>query len=138
MKPLCHRPRRATRRAARRPAEAVAPGIDRALLRDDLQAIRDTDLLFCYGEYEVYFASPEHIPHLMHEIGRLREITFREIGEGTKNDIDTDRYDRYYRQLFHLGRCGGTARRRPSPGLEATKSWSNTASRASTPIRCFA
>ena len=100
MKPLYHRPRRATRRAARRPAEAVAPGIDRALLRDDLQAIRDTDLLFCYGEYEVYFASPEHIPHLMHEIGRLREITFREIGEGTKNDIDTDRYDRYYRQLF--------------------------------------
>mgnify|MGYP002576295435 FL=1 len=91
MKPLYHRPRRATRRAARRPAEAVAPGIDRALLRDDLQAIRDTDLLFCYGEYEVYFASPEHIPHLMHEIGRLREITFREIGEGTKNDIDTDR-----------------------------------------------
>ena len=78
----------------------MAPGIDRALLRDDLQAIRDTDLLFCYGEYEVYFASPEHIPHLMHEIGRLREITFREIGEGTKNDIDTDRYDRYYRQLF--------------------------------------
>lgn len=49
MKPLYHRPRRATRRAARRPAEAVAPGIDRALLRDDLQAIRDTDLLFCYG-----------------------------------------------------------------------------------------
>lgn len=46
----------------------MAPGIDRALLRDDLQAIRDTDLLFCYGEYEVYFASPEHIPHLMHEI----------------------------------------------------------------------
>ncbi len=33
-------------------------------------------------------------------MGRLREITFREMGEGTKNDIDTDRYDRYYRQLF--------------------------------------
>lgn len=37
---------------------------------------------------------------MMIEIGRLREITFREIGEGTKQHIDTDRFDRYYHQLF--------------------------------------
>lgn len=36
----------------------------------------------------------------MIEIGSLRERTFREIGEGTKNAIDTDRFDSYYYQLF--------------------------------------
>lgn len=34
------------------------------------------------------------------EIGRLREITFREVGEGTNMEIDTDKYDQYYKQLF--------------------------------------
>ena len=37
---------------------------------------------------------------MMLMIATLRERTFREIGEGTKNEIDTDRFDRYYRQLF--------------------------------------
>jgi hypothetical protein len=34
--------------------------------------------------YEVFFAEANKIPNLLHEIGRLREITFREVGEGTK------------------------------------------------------
>jgi putative hemolysin len=36
----------------------------------------------------------------MREIGRLREITFRAIGEGSMKDCDVDEYDTYYRQLF--------------------------------------
>jgi hypothetical protein len=31
----------------------------------------------------VFFAEANKIPNLLHEIGRLREITFREVGEGT-------------------------------------------------------
>ncbi len=36
----------------------------------------------------------------MHEIGRLREITFRQVGEGTGKKSDLDRYDRDYRHLI--------------------------------------
>jgi len=50
--------------------------------------------------YEVFFADPKEIPNLLHEIGRLREITFREVGEGTNKPIDLDKYDRYYHHLI--------------------------------------
>lgn len=36
---------------------------------------------------------------LMLEIGRLRELTFRAVGEGTGQRRDIDRYDRHYRHL---------------------------------------
>ncbi|HDY85731.1 hypothetical protein LCGC14_0800070 [marine sediment metagenome] len=37
---------------------------------------------------------------VMHEIGRLREVTFRQVGEGTGKKTDLDRYDRDYRHLI--------------------------------------
>jgi putative hemolysin len=43
---------------------------------------------------------PTVIPNILKEIGRLREITFREVGEGTNKTIDLDRYDIYYNHLF--------------------------------------
>jgi hypothetical protein len=36
---------------------------------------------------------------LLREIGRLREYTFRAVGEGTGQPIDLDRYDRHYRHI---------------------------------------
>ncbi len=36
----------------------------------------------------------------MNEIGRQREITFREVGEGTNNKLDVDEFDLYYKHLF--------------------------------------
>jgi hypothetical protein len=50
--------------------------------------------------YEVFLAPADFIPNILQEIGRLREITFREIGEGTNKAIDLDRFDSYYHQLF--------------------------------------
>ena len=50
--------------------------------------------------YEVFFAASKDIPNLMFEIGRLREITFREVGEGTNESIDLDVFDSYYHHLF--------------------------------------
>lgn len=52
------------------------------------------------GDLSVYQAHSHEIPTLLPEIGRLREITFREVGEGTGNDIDLDKYDRYYEHLI--------------------------------------
>ncbi len=37
---------------------------------------------------------------VMQEIGRLREMTFRQVGEGTGKKRDLDQYDRYYRHLI--------------------------------------
>ncbi|QMU66099.1 MAG: GNAT family N-acetyltransferase [Flavobacteriaceae bacterium] len=50
--------------------------------------------------YEVFFAKAKDIPNLLHEIGRLREVTFRDVGEGTNNALDLDGFDKYYHHLF--------------------------------------
>ncbi len=57
-------------------------------------------LLFENNNYQVFFAKAKSIPNILREIGRLREITFREIGEGTNKSIDLDKYDDYYSHLF--------------------------------------
>ncbi len=83
-----------------RPASEIVPAGDLSALEGELRSIEAESLLFNAGPYGVYFAAPEIIPLMMTEIGRQREITYRQIGEGSLNSIDTDRYDRYYRQLF--------------------------------------
>ena len=69
--------------------------------------IREVDFLRKNGKrllesknYEVFFATAKEIPNLLHEIGRLREITFRDIGEGTNKALDIDEFDKYYHHLF--------------------------------------
>jgi putative hemolysin len=50
--------------------------------------------------YEVYISPTANIPKILREIGRLREMTFRAVGEGTNKKIDLDNYDIYYQHLF--------------------------------------
>jgi len=50
--------------------------------------------------YEVFLAKREVIPNILNEIGRLREITFRAVGEGTNNSTDLDKFDDHYHHLF--------------------------------------
>ena len=52
------------------------------------------------GDLAVYRAAADEIPAALHEIGRLREVTFRAAGEGTGRAIDLDRFDRHYQHLF--------------------------------------
>ncbi|MGZ0020248.1 GNAT family N-acyltransferase [Nitrosomonas sp. wSCUT-2] len=44
----------------------------------------------------------DYLPNssVMREIGRLRELSFRQVQEGTGNALDIDSYDRYYRHLI--------------------------------------
>ncbi|CAN5913237.1 GNAT family N-acetyltransferase [soil metagenome] len=53
-----------------------------------------------HGQLSVLVAAAPEITHLLQEIGRLREITFREVGEGTGEEIDLDRFDDHYLHLF--------------------------------------
>ncbi|PTN07926.1 GNAT family N-acetyltransferase [Mangrovibacterium marinum] len=55
------------------------------------------------GANEIYVVTHHDSPNLMHEIGRLREITFRDAGGGTGKDLDIDQYDtqeKPYKQLI--------------------------------------
>jgi len=56
--------------------------------------------LVSQSSFSVYQAYSHEIPLLLQEIGRLREIAFREVGEGTGENIDLDKYDRYYEHLI--------------------------------------
>ncbi|WP_103865350.1 lysophospholipid acyltransferase family protein [Aquimarina sp. I32.4] len=78
---------------------AVEGNID--TVESELQYCRENDKrLLVSKNYEVFLAKKKHIPNIVHEIGRLREITFREIGEGTNNSLDLDPFDEYYDHMF--------------------------------------
>jgi putative hemolysin len=67
----------------------------------EVDALRSTDCRLLQSKnYEVFFTEAAKIPNILHEIGRLREITFREVGEGTNESIDLDKHDQYYHHLF--------------------------------------
>jgi putative hemolysin len=67
----------------------------------EVNKIRDADCRLLQSKnYEVFFTKAEKIPNILHEIGRLREVTFREVGEGTNESIDLDKYDQYYHHMF--------------------------------------
>jgi len=91
-------PMRSLRKKIRQ--EPVVPAIDRSLLIGEIDALRDAFTLFQVKNYTVFCSPPKLIPQILNEIGRLREITFREVGEGTNRSIDIDEYDLYYHQLF--------------------------------------
>ena len=79
--------------------EEIIPETSQSLLLDDLKNISDK-LVMSEKNYDVYLSSAASMPNIINEIGRLREITFREVGEGTNNKIDLDEYDLYYSHLF--------------------------------------
>jgi len=56
-------------------------------------------------ELQVFVARAAAIPNVLREIGRLREVTFRDVGEGTGREIDLDAYDPSYLHLFLWNRA---------------------------------
>ena len=76
--------------------------IDRTLLRAELtkdKKLRRTNK----SDNEIYIVTAHDSPHVMQEIGRLREIAFRFYGGGTGCPVDIDEFDTMedaYRQLI--------------------------------------
>lgn len=83
-----------------RSPEPLAQPVDRTLLESDLASLPGNTMLAASGPQEVWIADGKNIPSLVQEIGRLRELTFREVGEGTGRQADLDRFDPIYRHLF--------------------------------------
>ncbi|MBF0497269.1 MAG: lysophospholipid acyltransferase family protein [Deltaproteobacteria bacterium] len=78
----------------------VADAQRSSLLKQEVEALPSDHLLADSPGLSVYKAAASQIPHLLHEIGRLREITFRQANEGSGKAIDLDRFDTYYTHLF--------------------------------------
>ncbi len=89
--------------AIRLASSALAPiidAVDPGLLEAEFEALPVEQGLVRSGSYHAVYASADQIPNILRELGRLREITFREAGEGTGDSIDTDRFDKSYLHLF--------------------------------------
>lgn len=82
----------------KKPAQIVAE-TDRSLINEEVTHLEQYRV-WIEKNYEVYIAPTTAIPNILREIGRLREITFREVGEGTNKKTDLDNYDIYYHHLF--------------------------------------
>jgi len=80
--------------------EEIIPAIPTELIEKELSRLSENQHLFDSSNFAVYCAAANFIPSTLREIGRLREITYREVGEGTNKEIDTDEFDLYYNHLI--------------------------------------
>jgi len=80
--------------------EAIVAPEHPAAMAGELIALPAENLLVEHDHFAVYHARAKQIPHVMHELGRLREISFRATGEGTGRSSDLDHFDDHYVHLF--------------------------------------
>ncbi|WP_400075350.1 GNAT family N-acyltransferase [Winogradskyella sp. R77965] len=84
-----------------KPPKRIVTPIDAKVMMKEIEALKVKDCrLLTSKNYEVYLAEARDMPNILREIGRLREITFREVGEGTNEAIDLDTFDTYYHHMF--------------------------------------
>jgi putative hemolysin len=92
-------PAKAAEKKEAKQAEIDAP-TELAPMLAELEAIREKAFLYSASDYDCYLADYEDIPNLMYEIARLREETFRAIGEGTGKSLDQDEFDPHFKQMI--------------------------------------
>ncbi|HAB27204.1 MAG: glycerol acyltransferase [Xanthomarina sp.] len=84
-----------------KPPKRIVTPISKDIMNQEVEALRKGDCRLLQSKnYEVFLATSTEIPNILREIGRLREITFREVGEGTNEAIDLDTFDTYYHHMF--------------------------------------
>ncbi|MDT0294813.1 lysophospholipid acyltransferase family protein [Mesonia ostreae] len=91
------------------PKQIKFPSKPKEIVKETSEFLMQKEIDFCRENekrllvsknYEVFLAERKEIPNIVKEIGRLREITFRAIGEGTNNPTDLDEFDDFYHHLF--------------------------------------
>ena len=94
-------------------------------MSDEMDALPPQDLLAESGDFVVHLASAAQIPCTLSDIGRCRELTCREVGEGTGRACDLDAFDDYYQHivLWHrrAGRVAGAYRVAATPDVLPTR-----------------
>jgi len=89
------RPRQAPKELA-----PIAPPEDPSLMAAEVERLPPEQKIIQNSNLTTYYAFSGQIPHILFEIGRLREISFRLEQEGTGKSIDLDRFDKHYIHLF--------------------------------------
>jgi putative hemolysin len=116
-----------SRLAAKKNSAAIAAGVDPAQLELEIAQLPEDRSLAENGDLAVYLGRADEMPQMLREIGRQREATFRQVGEGTGKSLDLDRFDEYYwhlllwnrskRELVGGYRAGDTAQILASRGV---------------------
>jgi 1-acyl-sn-glycerol-3-phosphate acyltransferase len=96
---------------------SIAHPVSRQEIRQELK--RGERLGITSDNKQIYLIEHDNAPNLINEIGRLREYSFRKVGEGSGKSRDIDEYDRYYHHLvlwdddelevvgaYRIGECG--------------------------------
>jgi len=81
-------------------APPAAPTISPHWLVEEIAELPAAQKLIESGPYTAFIATARQIPSVLYEIGRLREISFRQAGEGTGDEIDLSWFDYHYQHLF--------------------------------------
>ena len=82
--------------------QPIIPPVDKALLKSELAPERQLRMTN-KSNNEIYIVTAHNAPNVLREIGRLREIAFREAGGGTGKEMDLDEFDtcqNCYKQLI--------------------------------------
>ena len=69
-------------------------------LASEVRSLSEQAIMTRKGDFAIYCIQSSDAPGVMREIGRLRELTFRSVGEGTGTELDLDNFDNHYHQLF--------------------------------------
>ena len=80
-------------------ANPVAAPVPPEKIHQEIEGLKDY-ILYEIGDYRAYLLKKDQAPYLMKELFRLREESFRRVGEGTGKPEDTDEYDNYYHQMI--------------------------------------
>jgi putative hemolysin len=99
---LAHRPaepQKGRRRTPPKP-QLLPEATDPAWFQLEIDDLSPSQRLVQSGEFDVVVFRAVQGPKLLQEIGRLRELTFRAVGEGTGQSIDLDPYDQTYEHLL--------------------------------------
>ena len=78
----------------------LAPFRDGQRIIQEVGGLPPESILIESGDFTVFLARAGQIPCLLREIGRLREITFRQAHEGSGKSRDLDWFDWHYLHLF--------------------------------------
>jgi putative hemolysin len=106
----------------------IAAEASRSALVKEIENLSRDRCLAENGDLGVYLGTARELPLMINEIGRLREVTFRQVGEGTNKSFDLDRFDEYYwhvllwnktrHELVGAYRAGNTAEILPKHGID--------------------
>ena len=80
--------------------QPVIAALPPEILDREIRGLPAQATLLKAGEIRVVLARAAEIPFTLREIGRLREVTFRQAGEGTGKSLDLDRFDSHYLHLL--------------------------------------